>query len=888
MTSSPKKRRRWWLWGLATVLLLGGLVGLLPLLASTVLRGPLLGVVQGQLGAVVEADEVTLSWSGEQLLQGVRIAPEGASHDLLRVDRVRLGSSLFALAFSPERPIELEVDGVMLRVHRADDGTFNFADLLKKKPDQTPAERQAPKERPTKPPSKKRDGGETVALAGLPRDLHITVRNVDLAYRDDVLDAFSALRGVALELHAAGGAAEFTLDAHVASSAADSAGQDGSLAISGAIHSLGKKIPWKELEAHVKITVKGLALAPYRGLLEEFANLSPPAQPLEGSLQVVMKDGVLAVDSRLDSDVALLETLKITVPASGQAPARFEVSLSSLDLAGGFEIVRRHLGLPNDTTIAGILDLELNGQGQWTLEDLLAGGNPAQVPFSLDLRTLLSDFALELPPAPAGSAEMAGDDAKAEVPQVSPKPLHIEEKEVTLTILLQNVLPEQKTNTQETPATPSLVFQTKAHSSAVEAAFEGTVKGGAAVATGGLRVALPRLIEQLSLELPDDLTIAEGTKLELAELRASSRFDGDNPTATALVTAQSSAHLTLSGNIGFQGYDLSALDADLEYKSQTAKLKAVKAKLSDGNVLAEELVIELNKKPPEYHGKVIVEDVRATYEMTKLLAYAVPFLSLDDERADFSGRLNAELELSGRGFETADLKSALKGKGKLRIRDGKLGASKFFLKVVSLLGGKQEDLHFSELGSDFDIGGARVLAHKVFLLPRADSKLRNLGLNGVTGFDGALDFSVDLAALQETIGDKRIRRILQSTRKLFGGDSFPLRLRGTLDAPKLDLVTPLTKTPGVSAGKPSGKTSPKLPTTGLEGILKRGLDELLGGKKKKKKRKEKDAEKDTQKDGEAAEATKKPPAVDPKPISVEDIFDLFKKKKKRRKPKDDG
>ena len=890
MASAGKKRRRWGLWGLGVVVIILSLVCFLPFLASTVLRGPLLGVVNGQLGANVQAETVTLSWSGEQLLEGVRITPDNSRHnvpgtspgELLVIDRLRVGSGLFALAFSPQKPIDVQVDGLQLEVHRSKDGRFNFEDLLGKKAGQPgdvkpPAQDDAPtKDAPKKDTPEPTAPRRTVELPSLPREVHVTVRNAELTYRDEKLAAFSALRGVTLDLHAAGGTAKLAFEARVASSPQDSTGQDGRLAVSGALQGLGDSVAWTQLDVWGDATIEGLTLAPYRGLLEEFAQVSPPEEPISGHVHIVVKDGTLALESRLDAGVALLEALKINVPAAGTLPAEIHISLPKLDLFGGLEVVRRHLSLPEGTTVAGNFGVELKGTGAWTLEKLLSGEDLTEVPFSLEAHTTITNLALVLPPAThdAGTEkeeaqETAAQETAAQETAAPPAPLRLEEKEASLVVVVSQDARKDGGTNEPVQTEGGIVFQVDARSSAVKAQLGGHVRGSNAQAHGALHVTVPELLKQLPVAVPDDLEIGDGTQLELSNLHASARLDGDDPAATVAFAA----HVNLTGELAFQGYDLRSLEADLNYTDQTATLKAVKAALSDGELVAEELFLDLGKEPPEYHGAVVVENVRATYEMTKLFAYAIPFLSLEDEKADFSGRVSAELEIDGRGFETSDLESSLKGKGKLRIREGKLAASKFFLKVAGLLGGKQEDLYFSELGSDFDIGNARILAHKVFVLPRADSKLRDLGLKGVTGFDGALDFSVDLATLQATIGDKRIDRILGKAREVLGGDAFPLRLGGTLEAPRLSLVSPLTQ-----GGK--GRKGSKLPQTGIEGVLERGLDELLGGKKKDEK-KTPPAE-----EGKSAEATKKP-REEPAPI-IEEIFDLFKKKKKkkRRKPKE--
>ena len=91
---------------------------------------------------------------------------------------------------------------------------------------------------------------------------------------------------------------------------------------------------------------------------------------------------------------------------------------------------------------------------------------------------------------------------------------------------------------------------------------------------------------------------------------------------------------------------------------------------------------------------------------------------------------------------------------------------------------------FSELGSDFSFSAGAIVSDNVFLTETSD-KLRNLGLKGTTTLRGELDYGVDLAALEKTVGDRRIRRLLKSVSDVLGDDGVPIRLSGTLKAPRL-------------------------------------------------------------------------------------------------------
>jgi len=100
----------------------------------------------------------------------------------------------------------------------------------------------------------------------------------------------------------------------------------------------------------------------------------------------------------------------------------------------------------------------------------------------------------------------------------------------------------------------------------------------------------------------------------------------------------------------------------------------------------------------------------------------------------------------------------------------------------------------------------------------------------------------------------------------------PLKLGGTIEAPKLQLAFAGDSVDGQGNGK-----------SGLESLLEKGLDQLLGGGKSEK---GKPALESTG-EGKSPESPEVKPA---KALPVEEFFDLFKKKKKkkkRKKPKDE-
>jgi hypothetical protein len=248
-----------------------------------------------------------------------------------------------------------------------------------------------------------------------------------------------------------------------------------------------------------------------------------------------------------------------------------------------------------------------------------------------------------------------------------------------------------------------------------------------------------------------------------------------------VVEGKSSGRLEVSGGLQCRGWTVSDVAADLRPGRESIAIENGTASVNGGRVSLESFSMGLGPDA-RFSGALRIEGAAANYELAPFLAYVVPFLSLNDRKADFRGTIEGRLNLEG---TVQDSRRSLRGQGMLRVRDGAVSASRFFQDAAKILGSDLEDILFSEMGSDFEIADEKVRCSKVFLVGKPGSKLRNIGLKGETGFDSRIDFGVDLAALQETVGSKRIRRILDTARKVVGDGVFPLKLKGTLGSPEL-------------------------------------------------------------------------------------------------------
>ncbi len=286
--------------------------------------------------------------------------------------------------------------------------------------------------------------------------------------------------------------------------------------------------------------------------------------------------------------------------------------------------------------------------------------------------------------------------------------------------------------------------------------------------------------------LPEGVELGETARASLTELT----FDS--------ATEKGRGALELTGDLRYQGYRTRRVAAGFEISERQLVFRDVNADLNGGRLVAPRLSLDLTGEKPGYQLQLGVEDVEANFDTSSLLAYVVPFLALEDRQGTLSGRITASLELRGRGFEVADLET-LEGNGEFRLRDGQFQGSRFFREVSRLVGTDLDRVAFSELGSDFRFSAGKIASDNVFLKETRE-KLRNIGLKGTTTVRGELDYGVDLAALQETVGDRGIRDVLRGVEAVLGKDGFPIRLGGTLKEPRLTWGAAPERKDGKGAG----------------------------------------------------------------------------------------
>ncbi|MEQ8844137.1 MAG: hypothetical protein RIB58_04710 [Phycisphaerales bacterium] len=129
MLLRPRRRRRRLVVLGVLVLLFAGVVALLPTIAGGVAPGIIAGAVGDGVAGRVEVDRVSLSWTGPQRVEGLRLyAPDSA--DPAADVTAEVSRGLIGLVLNRRDPGEVVVTG-RVDVKRAPDGTINLAEALR-------------------------------------------------------------------------------------------------------------------------------------------------------------------------------------------------------------------------------------------------------------------------------------------------------------------------------------------------------------------------------------------------------------------------------------------------------------------------------------------------------------------------------------------------------------------------------------------------------------------------------------------------------------------------------------------------------------------------------------------------------------------------------------
>jgi len=206
-------------------------------------------------------------------------------------------------------------------------------------------------------------------------------------------------------------------------------------------------------------------------------------------------------------------------------------------------------------------------------------------------------------------------------------------------------------------------------------------------------------------------------------------------------------------------------------------------------------------------------------DMAALLA---PF---PDARGKMSGKMEAQLSLSGESVHSSDPLAGKRGIGQLVVHDGRLPTLQLkqnlllmasFLKVGSTSG---DPSAFSELSTDMNIADSRITSRKIVL--RGNGV--NLDASGSLALagEGSLHYS---GVANIAVGQTPISNILTGLSGISFSDgklSLPFALGGTFARPVFSL-----KPPESPQGFPVGARAPGQPVQNPEDLI-RGLGELF-------------------------------------------------------------
>lgn len=306
-----------------------------------------------------------------------------------------------------------------------------------------------------------------------------------------------------------------------------------------------------------------------------------------------------------------------------------------------------------------------------------------------------------------------------------------------------------------------------------------------------------------------------------------------------------SGKLTATGH-ELAGFSLDSLTVDAALRDGICKLTAAPPSQLDGGPVRADVQIDLTdfaRMPMT--ATLGWQGGKLTGGAAQALRYAVPlFAGLDAAAAGVSGDCDLQMTLNGPALK-ADGQSWLawldqwSGNGSLGLRNAAFAPAQQLQGLLAPLGQLSRAVAPLGLLSEglAPLGDQGKLAIDSFTAPFAFAqgvvrttagewlaKGQRIGLSGAVGFDGALDYALDLTALLK--GHKDGERVLQA----LSGALPPAKLVGTLDAPRLGLPELGDVAKKLLEGELKQKAEDLLKKQ-AEDLLKKGLEDLFKKKK---------------------------------------------------------
>ncbi len=230
--------------------------------------------------------------------------------------------------------------------------------------------------------------------------------------------------------------------------------------------------------------------------------------------------------------------------------------------------------------------------------------------------------------------------------------------------------------------------------------------------------------------------------------------------------------------------------------------------------------LSLGKKTLPMKAEIHLDGASVNASAAPLLAYVLPF-AVSPKDALLSGKAKIDFSLEGgipasQGLSVRRILETAKGQGALALQSLTFQGSPALQQVLAAFRGKN-GYFFKGLSTHFRLDGGRILQKEIDI-PHGGSRIR---VSGFTDLAGNMDYSFDFGDLLKK--NKKGKKILA----LLGGNTIPLRLKGTIFSPKpefkaLDLKNLL------GAGREAVRKK-------AEKALEKGLKSLFGRHRKKKK-----------------------------------------------------
>ncbi|MCA9297585.1 MAG: hypothetical protein KDA28_00880, partial [Phycisphaerales bacterium] len=264
------------------------------------------------------------------------------------------------------------------------------------------------------------------------------------------------------------------------------------------------------------------------------------------------------------------------------------------------------------------------------------------------------------------------------------------------------------------------------------------------------------------------------------------------------------------------------LDA-LTWSGLTMKKLDLEARLADGVMRIQKGDVQLNDGTCQLQGQMSyvpevptgqftmsAKKVKIVKEMQPWVARVVPiFAGLG---AVVVAELDLDLQGNGRGEGFDAFTSTLTGSGALGCRDGRVSSSPLLGAIMGAVGMPPE-LAFSSIATRFQMRDGGVYQDALHI----DGEIVDIRMSGVTGFDGSLDHTLGLKPKATWKGSDKF----QTFARILDPEGYvPMGIGGTVSAPTPKLPDPA-----------------KLVGNAVEGLLRRGLGDLLKPKKKDEEKK---------------------------------------------------